>query len=126
MNDGAAAALLMTEAEASRRGIALLARICSWGDRRGRSKDQGHRADPCLPQSAGKSRLDDWRPPRIAPDRLSSGSLLGQIFVAHIGSLATEGAVAIRPKSLIIERMNWASTTNRANLLEIERNIFHV
>ena len=57
INDGAAAAVVMSAEEARKRGVTPLARIVVLGDRRRRSLDHGHRADPGQPQGAAEGRL---------------------------------------------------------------------
>ena len=59
INDGAAAVVLMTAAEATRRGITPLARIVSWAHAGVDPGDHGHRPDPGLAQGAGAGRLVD-------------------------------------------------------------------
>ena len=61
INDGGAALVLMTEAEAEKRGLTPLARIAS-RDRRRRPGDHGHGPDPGLPQGARESRLEGAGP----------------------------------------------------------------
>ncbi|SJM35619.1 putative Acetyl-CoA C-acetyltransferase [Mesorhizobium delmotii] len=61
INDGAAAVLLMTEAEAAKRGITPLARIVSWATAGVDPQIMGHRAYSRLAQGAGQGRLVGWR-----------------------------------------------------------------
>ena len=75
INDGAAAVVLMTEAEAARRGITPLARIVSWATAGVDPADHGHRPDPGLAQGAarrpaGRSATStSSRPTRPSPRR---------------------------------------------------------
>jgi acetyl-CoA C-acetyltransferase len=62
INDGGAATVLMSEAEASKRGITPMARIASWATAGVDPADHGHRPDPRLTQGAGKGRLEGRRP----------------------------------------------------------------
>ena len=57
INDGAAVAVLMSEAEAARRGVTPLARIVSWGHGWRRSGDHGLWPDPGLAQGAAEGWL---------------------------------------------------------------------
>ena len=58
INDGAAALVLMTAAEAAKRGLKPLARIAALRHRRRRSGGDGHRPDPGHAQGAGPRRLE--------------------------------------------------------------------
>ncbi len=57
LNDGAAAVVLMTAAEAEKRGLETLGRIVVMGAGGRRSLDHGHGADPRLQEGARTSRL---------------------------------------------------------------------
>ena len=57
LNDGAAATVLMTEAEAVRRGITPLVRIVSWATAGVDPQIMGTGADPGVAQGAGEGRL---------------------------------------------------------------------
>ena len=57
INDGAAALLLMSAAEARRRGIAPMARIAGVGPCRRRSAGDGARPDTRQPQGTGAGGL---------------------------------------------------------------------
>ena len=70
LNDGAAALVVMTRAEAERRGSPILARIASWASAGRRSVDHGHRPGPRHAPRAGKGRLEHRRP---RPDRSERG-----------------------------------------------------
>ena len=61
LNDGAAALVVMSEAEAARRGTPVLARIASWASRGRRPGDHGHRPGAGIEKGAGKGRLERCR-----------------------------------------------------------------
>ena len=72
INDGAAAVVLMTLAEAKKRGITPLARIVSWAQAGVDPSIMGTGPDPRLEEGAGEGRLDRQGPrPRSRPTRPS-------------------------------------------------------
>jgi acetyl-CoA C-acetyltransferase len=62
INDGAAAVVLMTAAEAAKRGLTPMARIASWATAGVDPSIMGTGPIPGLPQGAGKGRLEGGRP----------------------------------------------------------------
>ncbi len=75
INDGASAMVLMSEANASKRGITPMARIVSWATAGVDPEGDGLGSDPGLQEGAGEGRLvgrptsTSWRPTRRSPRR---------------------------------------------------------
>ena len=79
INDGAAAVVLMTAAEAAKRGVDAARPHRLVGDRRRRPGDDGHRPDPVVAQGAGEGRLEGRGPrPGRGQRGLRGAGLRGQ------------------------------------------------